>query len=684
VGRDPYEYFRVEAREILDGLGRGALQLEKGATPEITAGILRLAHTLKGAARVVKQPGIAESAHAIEERLADLRETKGPVESARVDDVLRLIDAIATGLRGLDSPASNPTAKPAAPAPVDEDIAVVRADAADLDAVIDGIGEAGLQVRTMRRVLGGLGRARHLAELLSERVVPGSGADTSRSRDGAAAARLGPLANELCELLTGFDRRLTDTVDQAERELREVRDAADKLRLVAVSTLFVTLERTARDVAQSVGKEAVFEATGGEIRLEAQVLSAVQRALVQLIRNAVAHGLETAAERRNAGKNGAGRVQVEVVRRGNRVAFACRDDGRGIDLAAVRRVAQRKGILPEGAPRETGDLLKLLLRGGLTTSGAVTEVAGRGIGLDVVREVAAQLGGEVTLTTDAGRGTTFELAVPLSLSSLDALLVEVDGISAAIPLDSVRRTVRLVAADIARTATGESVVHEGRVIPFIPLARPLGRRRPEPKSAARSAVVVAAAEHLAALAVDRLLGTANVVVRPLPAFASAAPVVVGAAIDGEGTPQLVLDPAELVAGAQRAEREASSVDAAPTAPVLVIDDSLTTRMLEQSILESAGYEVDLATSAEEGIEKARRRHYALFLVDVEMPGMDGFTFVATTRADPALRETPAILVTSRNAPEDRQRGHDAGAGGYVVKGDFDQAELLALIKRLVR
>jgi two-component system chemotaxis sensor kinase CheA len=347
-------------------------------------------------------------------------------------------------------------------------------------------------------------------------------------------------------------------------------------------------------------------------------------------------------------------------------------------------VAQRKGILPEGAPRETGDLLKLLLRGGLTTSGAVTEVAGRGIGLDVVREVAAQLGGEVTLTTDAGRGTTFELAVPLSLSSLDALLVEVDGISAAIPLDSVRRTVRLVAADIARTATGESVVHEGRVIPFIPLARPLGRRRPEPKSAARSAVVVAAAEHLAALAVDRLLGTANVVVRPLPAFASAAPVVVGAANDGEGTPQLVLDPAELVAGAQRAEREASSVDAAPTAPVLVIDDSLTTRMLEQSILESAGYEVDLATSAEEGIEKARRRHYALFLVDVEMPGMDGFTFVATTRADPALRETPAILVTSRNAPEDRRRGHDAGAGGYVVKGDFDQAELLALIKRLVR
>ena len=528
--RDPYEYFRVEGREILEGLGRGVLQLEKGATPEITAGILRLAHTLKGAARVVKQPGIAESAHAIEERLADVREASGPMERSRIDDVLRLIDAIASGLRALDPPAADPTEKPVAPAPVEGNVRVAHADAAELDALVDGLGEAGLQLRTMRRALGGLGRARHLAQLLSERIVPVGGTDALRSRDGVAAARLRPLADELRDLLSGFDQRLTDTVDQTERELRAVRDAAEKLRLVAVSTLFVTLERTARDTARSVGKEVVFEATGGEIRLEARLLSIVQGALIQLIRNAVAHGIETAAERKSAGKNGAGRVQVEVARRGSRVGFVCRDDGRGIDLAAVRRAAQRKGILPDGAPREAGDLLKLLLRGGLTTSGAVTEVAGRGIGLDVVREVAAQLGGEVTMATDAGQGTTFELAVPLSLSSLDALLVEVDGISAAIPLDSVRRTVRLVAADVARTAAGESVVHEGRVIPFVPLAGPLGRRRAEPRVAVRSAVVVAAAEDLAALGVDRLLGTANVVVRPLPAFAPAAPVVVGVAI----------------------------------------------------------------------------------------------------------------------------------------------------------
>jgi two-component system chemotaxis sensor kinase CheA len=173
------------------------------------------------------------------------------------------------------------------------------------------------------------------------------------------------------------------------------------------------------------------------------------------------------------------------------------------------------------------------------------------------------------------------------------------------------------------------------------------------------------------------------VVRPLPAFAQADPTVAGTTLDAEGVPRLVLDAAGLVAAA-RASRVARPIEPARArAPILVVDDSLTTRMLEQSILESAGYEVELAVSAEEALEKARARSFGLFVVDVEMPGMDGFEFVRVTRADPRLGRVPAILVTSRGAPEDRRRGADAGAAAYIVKGEFDQSRLLATIRELL-
>jgi two-component system chemotaxis sensor kinase CheA len=200
---------------------------------------------------------------------------------------------------------------------------------------------------------------------------------------------------------------------------------------------------------------------------------------------------------------------------------------------------------------------------------------------------------------------------------------------------------------------------------------------------ARTVVVVDAARTLAAVAVDRLIGVANVVVRPLPALVVAERWVAGASLDAEGVPRLVLDPdafVETVRGAALPEAPALARD---KPCILVTDDSLTTRMLEQSILESAGYEVDLATSAEEALEKAAKRRYGLFLVDVEMPGMDGFSFVERTRADPAQRDVPAILVSSRNAPEDKRRGEEAGASAYVVKSEFDQTRLLAIIERLL-
>jgi two-component system, chemotaxis family, sensor kinase CheA len=276
---------------------------------------------------------------------------------------------------------------------------------------------------------------------------------------------------------------------------------------------------------------------------------------------------------------------------------------------------------------------------------------------------------------------SIELAVPLSLASLEALLVEAGSTMGAIPLDAVRRVLRLTPAQIGRSGQGQSIVHGGRAIPFVTLAQVMGEPPPTtPRNT--TAVIVDSAGTLAAVGVDRLVSTSTLVLRPLPELTPACPLVAGASMDVEGNPRLLFDPEGLVRQAQCGGLPAPAPQAARV-PVLVIDDSLTTRMLEQSILESAGYEVHLAVSAEDGLEQARARPYALFLVDVEMPGMDGFSFIERTQAEPALRGVPAVLVTSRSSPEDLRRGQDVGARGYIVKSEFAQAEFLERVRQLV-
>jgi two-component system chemotaxis sensor kinase CheA len=677
MSRDPYEYFRVEARELLSGLASGILQLEKRATPETTASLLRLAHTLKGAARVVRQPRMADQAHAIEEALAPIRDASALVTRELVERILGLTDEIGAGLAALDAP---PTST-APPATQTEDLAkLTRGGAAEIDAVLDRLGEARVQVHGLRMSLNGIGHARRLSEAITVSLARRPSPAT-----GTTGTKAGELADELHSNLGRIERHLASAVEQVERELREAREAAERLRLRPASDLFTSLERVTRDAAMALGKEATFTTRGDDVQLEPAGLAIVRGALIQVVRNAVAHGIEPVSERVRCGKPRAGRVELVVSRRGNQAVFTCRDDGRGIDVDALRALAERRGLLtPGSAPLATSDVLRLLLGGGLTTARTVTHAAGRGVGLDVVRAAAEKLGGGVTIETEQGRSTNLTIVVPLSLSAIDALVVEDDELCAAIPLGAIRRTARIDAHQIARTHGGESIVLEGDVIPYASLAGSLGRvTRRLPRGGARSVVVVQGRDATVALGVDRLRGVATVIARPLPTMAPHAPLVTGVAIDADGTPQLVLDPAGLTADASRRTKDEPAAEPKAPAVVLVVDDSLTTRMMERSILESAGYEVDIATSGEEGIEKARRRTFDLFLVDVEMPGMDGFSFVEQTRADPTLRRTPAILVTSRNSPEDQRRGMDAGASGYVVKSEFDQKALLSSIRGLV-
>jgi len=677
MARDPYRYFRLEAREILDRFGRTILEFERGRGDASQLQILlRLAHTLKGAARVVKQPEIADRAHQIEDILGPYREQPGNLPPTIVTELLGHLEEVGARVRAL-TPSE-------APAAVRGDVVydrlnAVQADLSEVDSLIEGVAETFTLLGALRRSGRAAEQARHLANLLVEQI----GSKDSHGHHAGRPVQAAETAEELRRSLGRLERDVVAAVDQIDRELRQLREASEQLRLVPASNLMMLLERTARDAADALGKRVTFEAHGGELRLDAHVLSVMQPALIQIVRNAMAHGIENADERAARAKPISGRIMVSIHHQDDKLAFSCEDDGRGVDLEAVRRAAARRGLSKrEAQGLSPEDLVRLLLKGGLTTSDSVTPIAGRGIGLDIVREAVARLDGSVGFRTDH-RGTRFDLVVPMSLASMDALIVDVGGTTAAIPLGAVRGAVRLAAEQVAWNGAKATVIHEGAAYPFLSLPAALrGKAGPPSRSRTWQGFLVDCPGGMAVAGADRLVDISRIVTRPLPRLAPAGHIVSGAWFDAEGNPQLALDPAGLVAVAKAGlsgEREPAPVRHS----VLVVDDSLTSRMLEQSILESAGFDVDTAASAEEALEAVRRRKYVLFLVDVEMPGMTGFDFVERIRADSALHDIPAIMITSRSSAEDFARSQQAGAQGYMIKSEFDQVRLLTLIRSLL-
>ncbi len=699
--KDPFKYFRIEGRELFAGLSAGVLELEKGASVKQTVdALLRLAHTLKGASRVVKQSGIADLAHALEDVLGPFREGQATLPAEVINGLLRSVDAIKVQLDALDLPAPAPVTAPLAaslklvsppppsaptpnvpvppsvvPAPVEERFETLRVEIAEVDALLDGTSELNVRMGAFRTQLEASAKVEARASAL---VAMLSNSDATRKEKAAA--------EELRFAMTGMRHGLTTALERAEDEVSQVVERAQAIRLVPASVVFGALERGVRDAAQSDGKQVELVTHGGDTRLDGHVLSAMKDALLHVLTNATSHGIETPAVRKAAGKSAQGRIILTVERRGSQVAFSCRDDGGGVDVAAVRDAAVKRGLLslPEANALSTEEATTLIFAPGLSTRSTLSVLAGRGVGMDVVREIAERLKGSATVRSEQGLGTTVEICVPVSLSSLNVLAVMAGDIRIGLPIDAIRRTRRIEPNDICRTGDGEALQEDGKTIPFVSLGRFLAGGEPS-RRPCRSVLILKVGPDALAVGVDQILQIESVVLRRLPAVIGALPVYAGASFDADGNPQPIVDPAGLM---QAIRTEAGVCDdlapvAAKLPPVLVIDDSLTTRMLEKNILESAGYEVDIAVSGEDGMAKAGLRAYGLFVCDVDMPGMSGFDFVTQTRADPVLKKVPAILVTSRNSAEDKKRGADAGASGYIVKGEFDQQTLLGRIRDLI-
>jgi two-component system chemotaxis sensor kinase CheA len=459
-----------------------------------------------------------------------------------------------------------------------------------------------------------------------------------------------------------------------------------RARMVPFATIVEPLRRATRDLARSLGKAVELDLRGQETELDRSVLEQVTDPLLHLVRNAIDHGLEAPAEREAAGKPPTGTVRVHAMQLGSEVVVTVADDGRGIDVGRVREQASKAGDDLEGV--DDDEALYAIFRSGLSTASSVSQVSGRGVGLDVVRASLEAVRGQVEVRTEPGGGSEFRVSVPISMAVLPCLLVEAAGQRYGIPMHSVVTTE--AAGWTEASVEGRPVIRvRDQVLPVSSLAATLGTG----EAAAGPAVVVASLTRRHAFQVDALLGQREVVLKDLGRLLPRVDLLGGAGVEPDGAILLVLDASGLVERARRTAPVAgvpvpSGTPARQAPPVahasiLVVDDAPVVRELERSILERAGYQVRTAADGQEALAMLAAAPGDLVITDVDMPRCNGFELTSAIRAEPELAGLPVVILTSKADDADHRRGLDAGADAYVVKSAFDEQALLDVVARLL-
>jgi two-component system chemotaxis sensor kinase CheA len=648
--------FAEEADVRLARIRQLMLAMDSGdAAPDALDQLFREVHTLKGSAAVVELDVLSAHAHRLEERLDALRGASD-LPASVVDELLAETDALAalvsTSL-GRPLPEREPLRRPEPARPTSVTTASGRDERAPVRA--GSRGSILVPVERLEELVRLVGEAAS-AELRVERFV---------------LERLGANAGHVAEL-----RDLS-------RLLNDIQDRAMRTQMVPVATVTDQLQRAVRDLARSLGKQVRWEVEGEQTELERNMVQQLADALVHIVRNAVDHGIESPEERASGGKPEQGTVRLHARQRGSEVIISVSDDGRGIDVDAVRRAATARGI--DTDELTAAEVLQLVFHAGLSTAAALTDVSGRGVGLDVVQASIDASRGRVAVESEVGRGTTVHLAVPITLAVLACLLVEAGGQRFAIPLHRVI---------VARSHDASVVRGEGRPflwlddepVPLTPLAAALGRST---DSTGRGPVIVVSGTlQRHAFRVDAIVGHRDVVVKALSGVLPHIDVVAGTSIEPDGSVLVVLDPPRLVARvrhlvAPRPGRSEHGHDSSVSRRVLVVDDALTVRELQRSILERAGFDVAVAVDGVDALAQLGRGDVDLVLTDVQMPRMDGFELTRAIRATEGITNLPIVIVTTLDREDHRREGMEAGADAYIVKANFDERALLEIVERMI-
>jgi two-component system, chemotaxis family, sensor histidine kinase and response regulator WspE len=731
------DLFRLEAEGQGQALVSGLLELERDhAAAEHLDACMRAAHSLKGAARIVGLDAGVAIAHALEDcfvaaqagtivlgqaqidrllegvellmRVAKSDEHEveqwetsrsGEVEACRAALLTVLEPNAAERAPVAPAPAGTPAALGSVP-PLSGEERVVRVTAESFNRLFGLASEALIKGRWVGPFTQSLAPLKRLHEEAARTV--------DRLRDQLPAAAGEPAAAALADLqrqLSECQQLLADrlvSIDwfdrRAQNGLQRLYDEALACRMRPFRDGTQALPLLVRTVARSLDKRVTLLIEGEGTQVDRDLLGRLDAPLGHLLRNAIDHGIESPEERRAAGKPDEGTLRLEARHSAGRLHITLSDDGRGVDFDRLRtRIVERKLINAEAAQAlSEAELLEFLFLPAFTLKDTVSDISGRGVGLDAVRDMVTQVRGTVRVSTTRGAGTQFRLQLPVTLSVLRALIVEVAGEPYAFPLSAVTRVLQLSHERVARLEGRRHFELEGRRVGLVPAHQVLGMREPAGAAASHAVVVVGEGAQSCGIIVDRFLGERELVVQPLdPLLGKIKDIAAGALLD-DGSPVLIVDVEDLLRSVAKLASEgrlavaepASATATAAGAPrgrkrVLVVDDSLTVRELERKVLVHHGYDVEVAVDGMDGWNAVRGGGFDLVVTDVDMPRMDGIELVSLITRDPQLRATPVMIVSYKDREEDRRRGLEAGAAYYLTKGSFQDDTLVQAVVDLI-
>ena len=718
--------FVEEARDRIERLATFVPQLEADSQAKVE--VKRELHTLKGAGRMLRIAPLAELCHAAEEVLHVAPPGTIGLLTRVVDQLSRMVDTISHG--GDPEHDAQLMARLASPAEGEEPAAVVEPEA-KAKVIKDGKGKDGKDSKkdkkteeapaaeaasaavpapeaepaapetpaaaapSSKRGVGGdirvdTGALDAVAERATQvRIMALAGRQVvERIYELARLAEEGlhePQPTQVLAVLSTMLRRVAVELEGGQRRLirasEEQLDRMLSLQLQPLRGSLHLLARYARELARSLGREVDVELEGEETRLDRRITRELEDALLHLVRNAVDHGVEPPEVREAKGKPRAGRLCLRALADGPRVRISLQDDGGGIDTVKVLERAVSVGLVDAASATTMGreEALRLIFAPGFSTRKEVSEVSGRGVGLDVVASSVNRVGGEVFLDTDLGRGTTITLEVPVARRGEAVMLLRVGQLRLALPSSVVRRATRLDPEMIVERDGRSIAKFPDRLVPFVPLARLYAQPSQDHQLLLEGAV----SGQALAVAVDDVEGEQEILVRPMTRKVAADRLLEGVALLASGEPVGVLAPGVL---AQREYLRALPVAreriVVKKVRVLLVDDSLVTREMERRLLEDAGFQVSAAGDAVEALSLLSERSFDCVVTDIEMPGMDGFELTAQLRGMEHFAHLPIIVVSTRDRPEDRLRGLKVGADAYLTKQNLDAGELVDLVRRL--
>ncbi|HVF53499.1 MAG TPA: hybrid sensor histidine kinase/response regulator [Actinomycetota bacterium] len=733
------DVFRDEAREHVQNAGRMLLELEKKQPtdpefPELLAETFRAMHSLKGAARVVNLPEIADTSHRMESvlnaaRSGDLHLTQehfdlllnaldeldnlinaalgGPTPDkdyselhGRLEAALELQELATDGRSELPIQQITETDVPEPEAPTGAPDESIRVAASKLDVLLAQAGELltakiGVDQRSKElKELALLGeeRARTWRRAVTELEKLFAGATPE---DSVVLTRVSDALEELSDLTERIETVAQDlSADRSRIALvtSDLQDEIRRLRMLPISMIFDSLPRLVRDLARREGKLIDFVMGGADTEVDKRIMEGIKDPLIHLVNNAIDHGLETPNVRLAAGKPETGSLELTARMRGNEFILKVVDDGAGIDVHKVRDAALAKGLLrPEeiaDAPHE--DQLNLIFRSGLSTSSSVTDISGRGVGLDVVRENIEKLGGRLEVKTQVGRGTTFRMILPVSLATAEGLLLRAGGQRLAMPITAVTRILRGRRSEVHSIEGKPALIVNDEPLAVVRLTDLL-----EIPGAAEDlphdfpVLLLSTVTKTVALVVDQIEGRQEMVVKALGKQLARVRNLVGATVLGSGEVVMVLNPLDLLKTATNDRRSRvvhaswAEQEEAEKKTILVADDSITTRNLERMTLESAGYAVKTAPDGQQAWRMLQTDRFDLVVTDLNMPHLNGLDLIRRIKGNARTQNVPVILLTSMGSAEDIARGMEVGADGYIVKSAFDRETIISTVGQLI-